>query len=124
VPIFYERDDTKRRITATSVGRVTLEQTIAIIDRQALEGAWSYGTLYDARASDDVPTAAEVQQLVQHIGVLTTRRGPRGPVALVVGKPALSRMGTMYAKLAELTALDARVFVAVEEAERWLDERS
>ena len=121
MPILYERDDDKRRITAVSVGRVTLADTLAILDRQAAEGAWSYATLHDARASTSVPSAADVQRMVKHIGKLTTKHGPRGQVALVVSDRALSRMGAVYANLGELTALEVRVFSTLDAADEWLD---
>lgn len=120
MPIYYERDASRRRVVATSVGAVTLSDALAIIDREA-ENAWSWGVLYDARASDDVPTSADVLSIVKHVGMLTTKHGPRGPVALVVGDSALHKMGRRYASLGELTALDVRVFTTLDEAENWLD---
>jgi len=121
MPIHYERDVSRRRVVATSVGAVTLSDALAIIDRQAAEGAWSYSVLYDARASDDVPTPTDVISLVKRVGMLTTKHGPRGPVALVVGDSALHKMGRRYASLGELTTLDVRVFTTLDEAEQWLD---
>jgi hypothetical protein len=53
---------------------------------------------------------------------LTARHGPRGPVALVVQDPALTKMGRRYASLGDLTALHVRLFADMNEAERWLDE--
>src|SRR5919204_646993 len=99
MPLDYRRDDGKRRITVTSTGTVTLAEALGIIDRQAADGAWSYGVLYDVRAAEGVPTAADVHQLVLRVGTLTTRHGPRGRVAFVVRDPALTKMGHRYAKL-------------------------
>jgi hypothetical protein len=121
MPIHYERDDDRHRIVAVSIGTVTLDEALAVIDRQAAEGAWSYGVLYDARAGDASPSTEDLHQLVRHVGRLTTEHGPRGRVALVVLDPALSKMARRYASLGELTALDARVFTTIREAERWLD---
>lgn len=121
MPIHYERDARRRRIVATSAGTVTLSDAIAIIDRQAAEGAWLHGVLYDTRGSDDVPSKADLIALVQHIGRLTTKHGPRGPVALVVGKSALKGMGRRYASLGELTRAHIGIFTTIDEAERWLD---
>jgi hypothetical protein len=122
MPIQYERDDEKRRIFVTSAGRVTLADTLAIIDRQATEGAWTYGVLYDVRAAQDVPTASDLHQLILRVGVLTTKHGPRGPVAFVVRDAALSKMAARYARLGDLTALDVRLFTTLNDAERWLDD--
>jgi hypothetical protein len=121
MPVHYERDDERRRIVATSVGRVTLNDTIAVIDRQAKDGAWSYGVLYDVRGAEDIPSQDEVNRLVLHVGKLTTKYGPRGPVAMVVLDKTLTKIVQRYGKLAALTALDVRVFTTMEEAERWLD---
>src|SRR5204863_4521364 len=89
MPIHYERDDRKRRIVITSAGPVTAADALAIIDRQAAEGAWTYSVLYDTRAGLDLPTPADLHQLLLRVGVLTTKHGPRGPVAFVVHDPAL-----------------------------------
>src|SRR5436190_19495756 len=121
MPVHYERDDARRRIVATSVGRVTLADTLATIDRQAREGAWSYGVLYDARGAEDVPTPEDVNRLVLHVGQLTTKYGPRGPVALVTHHRKLRNMAQRYGRLGTLTALHVQVFTTMEEAERWLD---
>jgi hypothetical protein len=122
MPLEYHRDDNKRRITVISTGVVTLPEALAVIERQAAEGVWSYGVLYDTRRSVHAPTPAEVHQLLLRVGALTARHGPRGPVAFVVHDPALTKMGRRYARLGDLTALHVRLFANVEDAERWLDD--
>jgi hypothetical protein len=122
MPIHYERDDRRRRILALSIGQVTFEESIAVIDRQAAEGAWSYEVLYDTRGSTAVPTAEEIHRVVQHVGSLTTKCGPRGPVAMVMRNPDLLEMGRRYARLADLTSLVVGLFLTIEDAERWLAE--
>ena len=122
VAIHYERDDSARRIVIMTTGQVTQEDVLATLERQAREGAWSYSVLYDARAGRNIPTIEEVRRLVLHVGQLTCRYGPRGPVALISTNPQLSRMARAYANLGELTSLDVRVFTDVADAERWLDE--
>ena len=122
MPIHYERDDARRRIVVMTTGHVTPEDVRGTLERQANEGAWSYAVLYDARAGTNVPTAEEVHRLLLHVGTLTARHGPRGPVALISGNTRLSRIGRAYSRLGELTALNVQVFTDVEQAERWLDE--
>jgi len=100
MPIQYRLDEARRCVLAVSSGIVTLDDTLAVITRQAADGAWSYPTLYDARAGSNVPTPDELHQLVQHVGLLTTKYGPRGPVALVVVDPEFLKMGQRYARLA------------------------
>jgi hypothetical protein len=63
MPLEYNRDDGRRRITVISTGVVTLPDALAVIERQAADGAWSYGVLYDTRGSADAPTPADVHQL-------------------------------------------------------------
>jgi hypothetical protein len=121
MPLHYQRDDSLRRIVATSMGGVTPDDTMAMIDRQAEEGAWSYGVLYDLRGAEDIPTPADLRRIVLHVGKLTTKHGPRGPVAFVVVDTLLSKMTRRYARMAALTAFNARVFTTMEEAEAWLE---
>jgi hypothetical protein len=123
VAIQYQRDDERRRIAITTDAHVKLEDLISIIERQAAEGAWRYGILYDARARANDPTMEQVHQLVLRVGTLTTSRGPRGPVAIVTTNPRLFKMSRAYATLGKLTALDAAVFTTIAEAEQWLEQQ-
>jgi hypothetical protein len=120
MPIEYRQDDSRRIVVATSSGRVTLDDVLATIDRQASDGAWTYGVLFDARGSDAAPNAADLLALVKHVGFLTTKHGPRGPVAFVAAAAALEKQGRKYASLGALTALDVRIFAELADAERWL----
>ena len=121
MPLNYACDRSKRRITVVSVGAVTREETIAVIDRQAAEGAWSFGVLYDTQQGTSVPTGEDIHRMVLHVGRLTTKHGPRGPVALVVRDPQLFVMGSKYSSLGDLTALNVKVCTSIEEADHWLD---
>jgi hypothetical protein len=120
MPIHYERDDKKRRILAISEGHVTLKETLAMIERQVADGAWTYHMLFDTRASAALPTMDELRRVLQRFGTLTTKYGPRGPVAMVVVNPALYEIGGRYARLADLTALRVGLFRTPREAEEWL----
>jgi hypothetical protein len=122
MPIQYDRDDDAERVVITTSGEVTLDEVLAVLDRQAGDGAWSYGVLYDARAGTNEPPLEDVRRLVLHVGRLTTERGPRGPVAFVTTNPRMKKLGRAYGDLGELTALDVQVFATVEEAEQWLAE--
>jgi hypothetical protein len=121
MPVHYERDDARQRLMVTSIGDVTIEETLAVMDRQAREGTWSYSVLYDARASERIPTAADLQRLVLHVGSLTMQYGPRGRVAFVVINRSHQKMAHHYERMAALTAADVRVFATIEEAQAWLD---
>jgi hypothetical protein len=118
----YQRDDTRCRITIVLTGQGSTDEVIGLLDRQAKDGAWSYGVLYDGRASLSVPTPDDIRRVLLHVGTLTTKYGPRGPVAFVSATPQLSRMIKVYSKLGELTALQVHVFGTLAEANGWLDE--
>jgi hypothetical protein len=124
MPIDYQRDDRTRRIRITATKPVTSEDLIEIANRQAAEGAWSYALLYDGSARHEAPSPDTIHRLVLQAGVLTTKHGPRGPIALVLRAPELGRMAKRYATLGELVALNARVFSTVQEAEDWLRQQS
>jgi len=102
-------------------GHTSLEEAVEIMDRQAADGAWAYAVQYDLRGATRVPTPAEVHQMVMHIGRLTAKHGPRGPVALIVGDPGVFKAAKRYASLGELTALHAELFATTEAAEQWLE---
>jgi hypothetical protein len=124
MPVEYKRDDERQRIVARSTGVVTRDEALAMMDRQAAEGAWSYGVLYDARDSSTIPTPDDIRALIRRVGVLTTKYGPRGPVALVVSLAAAAAMGRAYASLGDLAALRVHVCGCVEDAERWLHDEA
>ena len=50
VTVTYDRDDAQRRIIIKLAGAFELPATLALVDRLAADGAWSYGLLYDACA--------------------------------------------------------------------------
>jgi hypothetical protein len=45
----YERNDSTRRIVVRAIGPYASDDIKAVVDRQALEGTWPYGMLYDER---------------------------------------------------------------------------
>jgi len=121
VPIHYQRDDEKKRLFLRMEGIPTVEEGLAIMNRQAAEGVWSYSVEYDSRAATGAPTAEELHQIVVHIGRLTAKHGRRGPVAVIVGDPGFFKAAKRYASLGELTALSVELFATAEAAEEWLD---
>jgi hypothetical protein len=121
MPIQYVRDDARKRILVTTSGDIGLDDVIDIVNQQAKERTWSYAMLYDARKMAGALTKEEMKRLVLHIGKLTIKHGPRGPVALVANGALLEGAGRMYASLGALTALNVRVFPTLVEAEHWLE---
>jgi hypothetical protein len=119
----YERDDVRRRITVITAGVVTGREILAMVDRQAAEGTWSYAMLYDASTVDSVASADEVRVLERHVAMLSRAYGPRGAVAVLTREPAIFGMVRMYATLGESSHQCVDVFRNPPDAERWLAQR-
>jgi hypothetical protein len=120
MPITYERVDERRRIVVTTVGEVTVEEMLAVVDRQAGERTWHYGMLYDSRRVSTIATAAEVRLGLRHVDELVTVHGPRGPVAFVTTALAAYGMVRMYSTLAGQQHQMVEAFRDIGDAERWL----
>jgi hypothetical protein len=120
VPITYERDDERRRLVVTTVGIVTLDDLIGVMDRQASEGTWSYGMLYDSRRVASIASQADVRAGLKHSESLSRVHGRRGPVAFVTTMPAAYGMVRMYSTLAGQVQQSVEVFRDIGDAERWL----
>ena len=123
MPITYERDDERRRIVVTTIGIVGIDDMFAVMDRQAAEGTWAYGTLYDSRRVASVASQTDVRAGLKHVEGLSRVHGPRGPVAFVTTMPAAFGMVRMYSTLAGQVQQAVEAFRDIGDAERWLDER-
>jgi hypothetical protein len=91
-----------------------------VVDRQAAEGTWSYGMLYDERGMTTVPTEAEMRSLAEHAANLVAVHGERGPVAVVTHRMATHAMVRLYSTLSGLRGVRVEVFRNVGDADRWL----
>ncbi len=124
MPISYQRDDRKKRITSVSTGTITLAAVLAVVDRQWEDGAWEYGVLYDSRLVESEPEPDEMELMLAHVQSIAGGRR-RGPVALVTSQDRLFRLFRVYSfsgKYAEITT-DVRAFRDLAAADAWLDER-
>jgi hypothetical protein len=120
MPITYERDDARRCIVVTTIGDISLEEMLAVVDRQASEGTWRYGTLYDSRRVTSVANQTEVRIGLMHVDTLSRLHGRRGPVAFVTTMPAAYGMVRMYSTLAGQQQQAVEAFRDIGDAERWL----
>jgi hypothetical protein len=120
MPITYERDDAQRRIVVTTIGEVSLDEMLAVVDRQGNEGTWHYGMLYDSRRVSSVATQAEVRIGLKHVDTVSRALGRRGPVAFVTTMPAAYGMVRMYSTLAGQLHQAVEAFRDIGDAERWL----
>jgi hypothetical protein len=120
MPITYARDDARRRIVVTTTGIVAIEEMLGVVDRQAREGTWQFGVLYDSRRVKTVATPADVRIGLRHVEDLTTTHGQRGPVAFVTRMPAAYGMVRLYSTLAGQQRQAVEAFRDIGDAERWL----
>ncbi len=119
--VTYERLDEIRRIVVTVTGPLHAADILSVVDRQADEGIWDYGCLYDARRMTIRPSTADVAPIARYVQQLVTVHGPRGPVAVVA-----DRVGSVevYARLSKHLGLQFEVFDDMLDAERWLFQAS
>ena len=120
MPITYERDDERHRVIVTTVGSVGIADLLAVMDRQAAEGTWQYGMLYDSRRVVSVASQAEVRTGLKHVESVSRIHGRRGPVAFVTTMPAAYGMVRMYSTLAGQLHQAVEAFRDIGDAERWL----
>jgi hypothetical protein len=122
--IAYNRDRALKRIVVGVSGEVSMDDLIAVVNRQAADDAWEYALLYDLR---DAPVlhvdADDIRRLVEYVRSAGVGRAPRGPVAVVATEPAHFGLARMYSMLAEDARLEVEVFRTLEEAEQWLASR-
>jgi hypothetical protein len=115
--VSYERVDAARRIVVTVIGPLSAADILSVVDRQADEGTWEYGCLYDKRLMTSRPSTADVVPIGRYLQQLVTVHGPRGPVAVIA-----DRAGSLevYSRLSKHLGLQFEVFDEVWNAERWL----
>jgi hypothetical protein len=123
MPITYERDDERCRIQVRLSGAVTVEDLLAIVDRQAAESTWHYSLCYDARhiTKQAESTVDEVRRVLHHTVQTSARCGERGPVAIITDHPADYNIVRMYAALSAPQRITVEVFRDPADAIRWLD---
>jgi hypothetical protein len=120
MPFYYWRDDKRRRLVVSLIGRFAVADVYAIVDRRHAEDAWGYNLLCDLTQVVDQPTPEELQRVADYVQRRAGRR-PRGRVAVVAASPNVLEMARLYATVNE-EAVRVAVFPSLGEAERWLDE--
>ena len=122
MPIGFERNDDRRRITLTATGTVTRDEALAVIDRQVAEGVWAYGIVFDIRSADALPKPSELFEILDYVRRSVREYGPRGALA-IVAEPSQSHQGVRtYVSLSDPSRQFA-TFTDVHEAVRWLEEQ-
>jgi len=97
ISVASRRDDVTRRLIHAIAGPLTVDAVVTRIERQAVEGTWTYASLIDMRAVTAWLSADDVVRVTDRARVIARELGPRGPVAIVVSHPALIPVGQAYA---------------------------
>jgi hypothetical protein len=124
MPYSFDVNRPERRVTVVGSDPVGLPDVLALLDRQIAEGAWSYGTLHDARLVTWEATPDDIRVIVAYVDNNARTLGPRGPVAFVATGGVLVGMARMYDQIAHGSALLAEVFSDVGAAALWLDQQA
>jgi hypothetical protein len=119
----YVCDHDRRLIRVTVRATMTRQDWLAIIDRQASEGTWSYGLLYDFRLMMEPVSREDTDAAAARVRQHTLSKGSRGPLAVVAERPDVLSRSEGYAFLHKRSGIRLEVFWNVDEAERWLDEQ-
>jgi hypothetical protein len=123
MPILYVSDDRRRLITVTVTEPYSVDDILSAIDRQASEGQWEYGILYDQRGLTHASTETDLEQIAEHVRVAGHGR-PRGRVGLAIRPHPLSFLvGLTYSKLTR-EFMDVEVLLNEVQLESWLSRNS
>ena len=113
MPVDFGRDDAHRLVRIVLTEPFGIQDVTDVLDRQAADGVWQYGTLVDARRG--ILSAADSKLLLEHMANLASQHGPPGPIALVTRQGVASAQA--YAIRSAQAGLRFEVFWDVEEAE-------
>jgi hypothetical protein len=119
-PFEYRRDDARRRITVIAHRALNVEDFAGVIDRQAADGTWSYGILWDLRESRTPLPVPDADLVAAHVYRNLIRYGSRGPVAVVTGSPTIVSATAAYGSKTRPAGVQIRAFAGIAEAEEWL----
>jgi hypothetical protein len=119
MPTRFERDDAGRRVVVTVSGAFNANDMIAVIRRQRVEQAWSYGLLYDLRQMTSYPTLEDLRHVFAEGIQKHTPAEPRGPIAILTADPIAPGVARTYQALGQ-SKLIIEVFRDWDEADRWL----
>jgi hypothetical protein len=103
------------------IGPLDFAEAATRVLRQAADGAWRYGVLYDLRRMTTSPTGEEWDRLASRVQYLN-QAADRGPVAIVgLANPSqLAAIGG-YAEQLRGGGVDVAFFTDTVSAEKWLD---
>jgi hypothetical protein len=117
--LVYSRDDHARRIEVVKSTDVTIDDLLAVLDRQAAEGAWRYSMLCIAQDSVFL-SDADIRDLAEHAAALVRTHGARGPEAIVASDITTFETARRYSRVAEQLGIAIHIFHNRSSADRWL----
>src|SRR5207245_10081021 len=91
MPYFVDIEHDRKRVTIVGRDPVGLSDVIALLDGQVRDGAWSYGSLHDARLVTWIPSPDDVVAIVVHIAAIVAAHRPRGALGFGAGRRARRR---------------------------------
>jgi hypothetical protein len=118
----YVRDDVRRRIRITAKAALQARDFAAVMTRQAAEGTWAFGVLYDMRAIDGATTRTDAQATADLAKRFIAEHGRRGRVAVVSRGARMVGIAQAYADDGAKSGLEVQVFWDLADAESWLSE--
>jgi len=121
MPYSINVDHEHRSVTVVATEPVGLADVLGLLDRQIAAGAWSYGTLHDARQVNWTPSADDLHLIVAYVDNNSRTLGPRGRVAFVTKGGALIGFARIYESMTRGSSLQGRVFADIDAAQAWLD---
>src|SRR5271169_5635547 len=98
-------------------GTIEPDDALAVIERQRLDDAWSYGVLYDLRLMTGRLTLAELRPILGRAS--QSRSAARGPIAILATDPLVYDMACSVRRPRTVDADEGGVS-RPEEAEQWL----
>lgn len=119
MPITYDMDQARRRLTALATGAVTYADVLAHLEMEQLDDGLALHELIEATNATSVLSAAEVRGVVERLRELGRVSG-LGPTAVVVGNDVSYGILRMLETLVE-DVCDVRPFRHRAEAEAWLE---
>jgi hypothetical protein len=121
MPITVVSDPVRRRIVATAVGELTIEEFRDFFrsGRTGEERAWPL--LFDATTASTAISVDQVRGLAANVGALLRNDGARAAVGIAAPDPAVYGVMRMYQILCGMEGVHAiHVFRTRTEADRWL----
>lgn len=116
MPVRFTIDDARRFVHATAEDKVTLDDIETFLDAVLVAGALPYRKLFDGRTAYGPYTDEDLMRLAARISAYASV-GKRGAAAIVPSRDYYE-LAARFINLSKDGP--ARVFLDVEEAQRWL----